>query len=111
MRVKNTHWHRRSGRLAGLKLLEGRGRRKGRRRGRVLMIRLLLLTIPLSTFLLQTDLVLQLLYFLGVPVGSKKRQKDDQTCSAGWGGGKSSTDLWSRKIEREGKFKPFTFVE
>lgn len=102
MRVKNTHWHRRGGRLAGLKLLEGGGRRKGRRRGRELMvIRLLLVTIPLSTFLLQTNLVLQLLYFFGVPVGRKNRQKDDQTCSAGWGGGKSSTDLWSRNIKRQ----------
>lgn len=43
-----------------------------------MMIRLLLVTIPLSTFLLQTNLVLQLLYFFGVPVGRKNRQKDDQ---------------------------------
>lgn len=84
MRVENTHWHRRDNRLAGLKLLEGGGRRKGRRRGRVLMVlRLLLVTIPLATFLLQTNLVLQLLYFYRIPVGRKNRQKDDQTCSAG----------------------------
>lgn len=55
------------------------------------MIRLLLVTIPLSTFLFQTNLVLQLLYFLGVPAGTKNRQKDDQTCNSGWRGGKSST--------------------
>jgi len=85
MRIKNTHWHRRGDRLAGLKLLEGGGRRKGRRRGMVLlMIRLLLVTIPLAAFLLQTNLVLQLLYFYRVPAGRKNRQKDDQTCSAGW---------------------------
>lgn len=75
------------------------------------MVRLLLVTIPLSTFLLQTNLVLQLLYLFGVPVGRQNRQKDDQTRSAGWGGGKSSTDLWSRKIEKEGEFKAFTYVE
>lgn len=45
------------------------------------MIRLLLVTIPLSAFLLQTNLVLQLLYFFGVPVGRKNRQKDNQTSS------------------------------
>lgn len=93
MRVKNTHWYRRGDRLARLQLLEGGGRREGRRRWRVMMlIRLLLVMIPLATFLLQTNLVLQLLYFYRVPVGRKKRQKDDQTCSAVWGG-KCSTDL------------------
>lgn len=76
-----------------------------------MMIRLLLVTIPLATFLLQTNLVLQLLYFYRVPVGRKNRQKVDQTCSAGWGGGKSSTDLWSRKIRRQGKFKVFAYLE
>lgn len=76
-----------------------------------MMIRLLLVTIPLATFLLQTNLVLQLLYFYRVPAGRKNRQRDDQTCSAGWGGGKSSTDLLSRKIRRQGKFKVFAYLE
>lgn len=76
-----------------------------------MMIGLLLVTIPLSTFLFQTNLVLQLLYFLGIPVGRKNRQKDDQTYNSGWGEGKSSTDECSRKIERKGKFKAFTYVE
>ena len=98
--------------MAGLKLLEGGGRRKGRRRGRVLMmIRLLLVTIALATFLFQTNLVLQLLYFYRVPVGRKNRQKDDQTCRAGWGGGKSSTHLCSRKIRRQRKFKALAYLE
>lgn len=48
-----------------------------------MVLRLLLVTIPLATFLLQTNLVLQLLYFYRIPVGRKNRQKDDQTCSAG----------------------------
>lgn len=76
-----------------------------------MVIRLLLVTMPLDTFLLQTNLVLQLLYFYRVPVGRKNRQKDDQTCSAGRRGGKSSTELWSREVRRQGRFKAFANLE
>lgn len=76
-----------------------------------MVIRLLLVTMPLDAFLLQTNLVLQLLYFYRVPVGRKNRQKDDQTCSAGLGGGKSSTELWSREVRRQRKFKAFANLE
>jgi len=74
------------------------------------MFRLLLVTIPLATFLLQTNLVLQLLYFYRVPVGRKNRQKDDQTCSVCLEEVKIPLSYWCR-IRSQGKFKVFTYIE